>query len=593
MANSALSNILAGAKYPLSQSDEDQVNTGNAMPLGDGGPISPIQRIATLPVKPAPKLVQTPAPKPAPVQKADDTDKIGVQMPSGHVLSMPKDWPSDLINQIASTFHRVQQQTGDAIGAFTESFGLPGSAAEVDAANKMLPEQLAHPLDTAKGIAKSTAELPGQMLKGQGALLKKAQDAWKSGALSSAASHFINYLVPLIGQASDQAGDEVKSGEYGKAVGHTAGVILPMLFGKPGAGTSSAAAESAEEAATAKPSTKVTPTANVKAVAPMTEAERAAIAYLNKLGNPEVEVEEATSPVSADTESDLPRTKKGPVAKSESVSPDEANKLAEDYISQLEKESPKAKSAAAGSSYKIGSTNDYGKPMPKGLTGSNRIQWLNDNLDPDSKLDSARHELAHYDYAAKAGHPTNDMFFTVGHEEVPGGGFSTGRVGTVNTYWQNLMKNAKTPEARANVSTKYLKQLYAPEIVEEMQGTSPEDIEHVTQNDRATAQKFMENKMGLEPDEAEGVRNQILGQLRKEITPKAMARYTQAAKQLTQHHYGQFTSPWAIDHYLDSGTHAQIADKLAAEDAELNKDYSGPEGSGVDTMLDNMFGRKR
>ncbi len=510
-------------------------------------------------------------------------------MPSGHVLSMPKDWPSDLVNKVASTFHEVQKQTGNAIGALAESFGLPSTAEQVDAANKMLPDQLAYPVETAKGVAKNLAELPGQMAKGQGQLLKKAQDAWKDGDLGSAASHFINYLVPLIGQASDRAGDEVKNGEYGKAVGHTAAVVLPMLLGKPG----TPAAEAAETEVAAKPSMKVTPNYDVKPVAPMTEAERAAVAYLNKLGNPEVEAEEATSPVSADTESDLPRTKKGPVAKSESVSPDEANKLAEDYISQLEKESPKAKSAAAGSSYKIGSKGDYGKPMPKGLTGSNRIQWLNDNLDPDSKLDSARHELAHYDYAAKAGHPTNDMFFTVGHEEVPGGGFSTGRVGTVNTFWQNLMKSAKTPEARANVATKYLKQLYAPEIVEEMQGTSPEDIEHVTQNDRATAQKFMENKMGLEPDEAEGVRNQILGQLRKEITPKAMARYTQAAKQLTQHHYGQFASPWVIDHYLDDGTHAQIADKLAAEDAELNKDYSGPEGSGVDTMLDNMFGRTR
>jgi len=229
--------------------------------------------------------------------------------------------------------------------------------------------------------------------------------------------------------------------------------------------------------------------------------------------------------------------------------------------------------------------------MPKDVEGSDRIGWLNRNISDEAKLDTARHELAHYNYAAKAGHPTSDMFFTVGHEEVPGGGFSQGRVGTLDSFWRQLMKNAKTPEARVDATTKYLKQLYAPTVIEEMQGASPEDIDYSTQNDQLQAEKFMEKKMGLKPDEVETVKGKILDQLRKEITPQEFDRYTHAARQITGNHYGQFVSPWAIDHYLSGGTHDTIAEKLATEDAEFNNP-TGPGKSGVDNMLSNLFGGK-
>jgi hypothetical protein len=257
-------------------------------------------------------------------------------------------------------------------------------------------------------------------------------------------------------------------------------------------------------------------------------------------------------------------------------------------------ETPTVSGPEQESSYKSSGKNDYKGPMPKRLTGSDRLSWLNENLDADRKIDVARHELAHYDYAAKAGHPTNDMFFTVGHEEVPGGGFSQGRVGTLNTFWSELMKKAKTPQARADVATKYLKQLYAPEVVEEKQGTSPEDIEDATGNDRQTAEKFMSKKMGLSPDEAETVRNKVIDQLRQEIGPKEMKRYTHAANQITNNHYGKFVSPWAIDHYLGGGSYEDIADKLKAEDAEL-ENSEGSELPELETTPDlgSILGRKK
>ncbi len=227
-----------------------------------------------------------------------------------------------------------------------------------------------------------------------------------------------------------------------------------------------------------------------------------------------------------------------------------------------------------------GENGNYLKPMPKGITRTNRLQWLDENIHPDAKVDIARHELAHYDYAAQAGHPTEDMFMRIGHSydrSMPENAFSTGQTGTSNAFWKNFMNAAKTPEARSAAATKYLKVLYAPTVVEELQGTPKERIPVIAGNDDLKAQTFMRTKMGLSPEEIKSTRADVLNQLRDEITPKTMKQYTHAANQIVDNHYGQYVSPWAVDHYLDGGTHEAIADRLAEEDAP----YKTESGEGV------------
>src|ERR1700677_3486988 len=262
----------------------DLLNSAAPQLAGDDSsgqqPAAPTQAAVPAPVaKPAP--APKPAVKPAEAAKTDDAKNI--QMPSGHVISTPSDWPDDLVNKVASTFHAVQKYTGDAVGALASSFGLPGSIEEVKAANKMLPGQIEHPVQSLKNVAKSIYNLPAQTAQGQGALLDKAQKAWKSGDTGSAVQHFINYLVPLVGQVADQSGDELKSGDYGKAVGHTAAAVLPMLLGKPGSPVE------AEEVA--KPVVKAARPLPETVAKPMSDAERSAAAFLrqHRLEAPDVE----------------------------------------------------------------------------------------------------------------------------------------------------------------------------------------------------------------------------------------------------------------------------------------------------------------
>ena len=79
-----------------------------------------------------------------------------------------------------------------------------------------------HPLDT---VIKS--------LEAQGELAKKAREAYDKGDYMGALQHGLNYLLPFIGQQTDQAGEQLKSGDIAGGVGRTIGAAIPIAAGSP------------------------------------------------------------------------------------------------------------------------------------------------------------------------------------------------------------------------------------------------------------------------------------------------------------------------------------------------------------------------
>jgi hypothetical protein len=105
-----------------------------------------------------------------------------------------------------------------AVSRFTHSFlsGL-GITSNEDAKNFFQ-----HPINTAMG-----------MVNAQGELAQKAKAAYDRGDYKSAVIHGLNYLVPFIGQQTDQAGEQLSQGDIAGGAGRTLGLTLPMLAGSP------------------------------------------------------------------------------------------------------------------------------------------------------------------------------------------------------------------------------------------------------------------------------------------------------------------------------------------------------------------------
>lgn len=95
----------------------------------------------------------------------------------------------------------------------------------------------------------------------QGELAKKARDAYDKGDYMGALQHALNYLVPFVGQQTDQAGEQLKQGDIAGGVGRTIGTAIPLLLSPEArAATSdvvSAAADTASKAL--KTAGKLTP----------------------------------------------------------------------------------------------------------------------------------------------------------------------------------------------------------------------------------------------------------------------------------------------------------------------------------------------
>jgi hypothetical protein len=80
------------------------------------------------------------------------------------------------------------------------------------------------------GTAKALVDLPGffeSWIKENQAIGDKAVDAFKNGRYAEGATHFANLLansVPGMGSASEQTAEDLKNGDYGKAVGRLAAI---------------------------------------------------------------------------------------------------------------------------------------------------------------------------------------------------------------------------------------------------------------------------------------------------------------------------------------------------------------------------------
>lgn len=104
--------------------------------------------------------------------------------------------------------------------------------------NEQAKNFFVHPLDT---VIKS--------FEAQGQLAKKARDAYDRGDYMEALQHGLNYLVPFVGQQTDQAGTQLKEGDIAGGVGRTLGAALPIVAGAPE--VQSAASDAASAAASA------------------------------------------------------------------------------------------------------------------------------------------------------------------------------------------------------------------------------------------------------------------------------------------------------------------------------------------------------
>lgn len=106
-------------------------------------------------------------------------------------------------------------QVGDAISSFGRTINpinlIKGTA-----------QMTAQPLDTAAG-----------MLQAQGALVGKAQEAFRKGDWGTGTRHLIEYLIPVLGPQMSSMGDKAQQGKVGEAVGEAVGTGL--LLAAPGA----------------------------------------------------------------------------------------------------------------------------------------------------------------------------------------------------------------------------------------------------------------------------------------------------------------------------------------------------------------------
>lgn len=105
-----------------------------------------------------------------------------------------------------------------------------------------------HPIDTLMSS-----------MNAQGELAKKAKDAYDRGDYKGAVMHGLNYLVPFIGQQTDQAGEQLNKGDIAGGIGRTLGVAASIVAGSPQAAAIKDSATSAVSDAASAAAGKVKP----------------------------------------------------------------------------------------------------------------------------------------------------------------------------------------------------------------------------------------------------------------------------------------------------------------------------------------------
>ncbi len=110
---------------------------------------------------------------------------------------------------------------GNAVVRPDEGSGVLGFVSHVGQQLNPLPaigQAVMHPIDTVKNIGAA-----------QGALFDKAKQSYDKGDYVTAARHFVDYLLPLVGPALDKSADEMQAGQYAAGAGDAVGIGLSMF----------------------------------------------------------------------------------------------------------------------------------------------------------------------------------------------------------------------------------------------------------------------------------------------------------------------------------------------------------------------------
>lgn len=122
------------------------------------------------------------------------------------------DFKTETIGDTSALTSPSQSQAMDALSALWHQINPV-------AAVKGVVQAARHPVQTVQGIGAAQAEP-----------LRRAQEAMRRGDRVAALSHFVNYLLPLIGPQLDEAGLALREGRYGEGIGTSLGVGMNIAL---------------------------------------------------------------------------------------------------------------------------------------------------------------------------------------------------------------------------------------------------------------------------------------------------------------------------------------------------------------------------
>jgi hypothetical protein len=129
-------------------------------------------------------------------------------------------------SQLKNETSTLYDEVGQVVGAFSQGLGGPSTLKEAYQDVKNTPTGFAHPYESLKAAVSGVV---GGL--NSGPILDAAKQSWDAGDKVTATRHFVNALIPFVGANSDLAGDELISGQTGKAVGHTLAAVAPFILG--------------------------------------------------------------------------------------------------------------------------------------------------------------------------------------------------------------------------------------------------------------------------------------------------------------------------------------------------------------------------
>lgn len=185
----------------------------------------------------------------------------------GATVMFPADMDETSFHSAAKA---VWSQLKGEVGALSQGLGGPSTLKEAYQDVKNAPAGFAHPYESLKA---AVSGIVGGL--NSGPMLDAAKQSWDAGDKVTATRHFVNALIPFVGANADLAGDELTSGQTGKAVGHTLAAVAPFILGATEKPTERAVAQS-KGVASAEPTVKPGKAAHAE-VAPTETTERPAL----------------------------------------------------------------------------------------------------------------------------------------------------------------------------------------------------------------------------------------------------------------------------------------------------------------------------